>query len=72
MFFFIPHPSALIPDFLGRRFGGHAIFFVSPAAKVYQLAAFGTERAVWIILPLGGFATGRTLHKVKGKGKRKK
>jgi hypothetical protein len=51
--------------FLRRRFGGHAIFFVSPAAKVYQLAAFGTERAVRIILPFGGFATVRTIHNEK-------
>src|ERR1044071_10046455 len=46
---------------IGGGFGGHTIFFVSPAAKVYQLAAFGTERAVRIILPFGGFATVRTL-----------
>jgi len=54
---------------LRRRhfFCGHAVFFVSPAAKVYQLAAFGAERAVRVVLPLDEAITGRTLHKAKGK-----
>jgi hypothetical protein len=42
--------------------GGHTIFLISPAAKVYQLTAVGAERAVWIILPDDGFITVRTLH----------
>jgi hypothetical protein len=69
---FIPHTAAFIPVLHRRGFGGHAIFFISPAAKVYQLAAFGTERAVRIVLPLGGFTTVRTSHNEKLKIKNAK
>jgi hypothetical protein len=44
-------------------FDGNAVFFVSPLAKINELASFGAERAVRIILPLGGLATGWTLHR---------
>jgi hypothetical protein len=46
-------------------FSGHTILLVSPAAKVYQLTAFGAERTVRVILPFGGFTAGRTLHNEK-------
>ena len=46
-------------------FAGHAVLFVGPAAKIYQLAAFGTERAMWVVFPLDGLTAGRTLHKAK-------
>jgi hypothetical protein len=59
------HRFFFILVFQGSGFGGHAIFFVSPAAEVYQLAAFGAEGAVGVILPFGGFATVRTVHKLK-------
>jgi hypothetical protein len=48
-----------------RVLGGHTVFLVGPLAKVYELASFGTERAVGIILPLGGLTTGWTLHRKK-------
>jgi hypothetical protein len=77
--------SSLIPRLL-RLFErralvvrGHAVVFISPVAEVEQFAAFGTERAMRVVLPFDGFVTGRTLlHKAltagrgetgKGKGK---
>jgi hypothetical protein len=70
---FIFRLDILLPIFDRRRgFGGHTIFFVSPATKVYQLAAFGTERAVRIILPFGGLPAVRTIHNAKCKIKNAK
>jgi hypothetical protein len=40
----------------------HAIFFVSPAAKVYQLAALGAEGTGGVIFPVNGLPAGRTFH----------
>ncbi|HVF27222.1 MAG TPA: hypothetical protein VM943_03205 [Pyrinomonadaceae bacterium] len=49
---------------LERRFvGGDGIISVGPCAEVNQLAAFGTERTMRIILPLDGFIAGRAFHK---------
>ncbi len=43
--------------------GGDAIVFVSPVAEVYQLAAFGTERAVRVIFPPDWLFAFRAFHK---------
>src|ERR1041384_5343051 len=68
--------GALLPDLFSRRafvLRGHAIVFVGPMAEVYELAAFGAERAVRIVGPLDGLVTGRTaLHDLKRKTKRQK
>ena len=53
----------------GRRWvAGDAVLFVGPLAEIYQLASLGAEGTEWIVLPLGGLTTGRTLHKEKIKG----
>ncbi len=57
--------------------GRHAIFFIRPLAEIYQLAAFGTERTIRIVLPLDRVSAVRTLHRnqrgkmEKGKRERK-
>jgi hypothetical protein len=79
---FIVHRfPALLRLFERRAFvvRGDAVVFVSPVAEVEQFAAFGTEWAIGIVLPLNGLVACRTLlHKAlttgkgegtKGKGK---
>ena len=44
------------------RFTGNAVLVVDPAPQVNQLAVFGTERAIGIILPLDGLVAVWTLH----------
>ena len=52
---------------LGDRGGlaGHAVLVVDPPAKVDQLAVFGTERTMGIILPLDRLVAVWTLHENK-------
>ena len=49
--------------FVWKRFTGHAVFTFNPPAKVDELAAFRTERAILIIFPFGWFTAGWTLHR---------
>ena len=44
------------------RFAGNTVFIVDPTAQINQLAVFGTEGTVWIVLPLNGLAAIWTLH----------
>jgi len=48
-----------------RRLGRNTVFLVGPFAEIYQLASFGAEGAVRIVLQLNGLTTGRTLHRKK-------
>jgi hypothetical protein len=54
-----------------RPFVRDAVFLVGPLAEIYELASFGAERTVGIVLPLDWPITGWTLHRKRSKAKKR-